>query len=591
MVAALLLSLAALQAQPDTAYFEQDVRYRIEARLDETDEVLRARARLHYGNRSTRRIDTLYFHLHLNAFRPNSAWARRDLQTDNRRFQDLGPREHAFERLRSVAIGDRTVQPIYPGAPDSTVVAIPLPEALGPGDSIIVNLDWEARPSTLPRRQGRRGRHYDFAQWYPRIAVFDRGGWQVQPLLPQGEFYGEFANFDVTLDLAADQVTGATGVPVEGDPGWQRVLSPTSPEPPDLRRDAYPPRPAESLGFLPATVEDNRKRVRWRADNVHHFAWSTNPAYVYEGGHFEDVSIHVLSQPGDTAWDEGVAVERTANALAFLDTIFGDYVWPQITNVHRIEGGGTEFPMMVMNGSAAEGLIMHEVAHNYVHGIFANNEWREGWLDEGFASFLTNWYHASRGADAAALWAGNLNAIRQFDRTGLSQPIALPSAEFRDFQMYGAMTYTKPALVFRMLRETIGEETFRRGLRAFYERNALNHVREADLRGAMESACACELNWFFEQWIHTTHTLDYRIESATTAVNSSGQWTTTVEIVRDGEAWMPVHVRAGDQTVLAESRERRQTVTITTSNRPSEVVLDPDNVLIDIAPGNNRKTI
>ena len=27
----------------------------------------------------------------------------------------------------------------------------------------------EARPSALPRRQGRRGRHYDFAQWFPKI--------------------------------------------------------------------------------------------------------------------------------------------------------------------------------------------------------------------------------------------------------------------------------------------------------------------------------------------------------------------------------------------------------------------------------------
>jgi len=410
-------------------------------------------------------------------------------------------------------------------------------------------------------------------------------------MLPQGEFYGEFASFDVTLDLAADQVTGATGVPVEGDPGWRNALANTSPGPPDLRRDAYAPRPAVSLGLLEDSPAIGRKHVRWRAEDVHHFAWSTNPAYIYEGGHFEDVAIHVLYQPGDTAWDEGVAVQRTADALAFLDTIFGDYPWPQITNVHRIEGGGTEFPMMVMDGSASEGLIMHEVGHNYVHGIFANNEWREGWLDEGFSSFLTNWYHASRGADAAALWAGNLDAIRQVDRARFSQPIGLPAAEFRDFAMYGAMTYTKPALVFRMLRDMIGDETFRRGLHIFYERHALNHVREADLRMAMEAACACELGWFFEQWIHTTNTLDYRVESATTVEGSPGQWTTTIEIVREGEAWMPVKVRVGSETVMADSRDPRQTITVTTATRPDEVVLDPDNVLIDIAPANNRRTI
>ena len=33
-------------------------------------------------------------------FRPNSAWARRELQLGNPRFQQLGPDEHAFERLK-----------------------------------------------------------------------------------------------------------------------------------------------------------------------------------------------------------------------------------------------------------------------------------------------------------------------------------------------------------------------------------------------------------------------------------------------------------------------------------------------------------
>ncbi|MGH7504371.1 MAG: M1 family metallopeptidase, partial [Longimicrobiales bacterium] len=437
-----ILLLAALAApQTDTAYFQQGIDYRIEARLDEDTDVLSGRARLRYANRSSERIDTLFFHLHLNAFRPNSAWARRDLEFDNRRFTDLGPDEHAFGRLKSVTVGGSEVVPLFPGAPDSTVVAIPLPEPLAPGDSTVVLIDWDARPSTLPRRQGRRGRQFDFAQWYPRIAVFDRGGWQVQPLMPQGEFYGEFGSFDVTLDVPADQVIGATGVPVEGDPGWMDAKAPGSADP-IYKRDAYAEKPADDLGFLADSPEPGRKRVRWRAEDVHHFAWSTNPEYIYEGGSFEDVAIHVLYQPGDTAWDDGVAVQRTANALAFYDTIFGDFSYPQLTNVHRIEGGGTEFPMMVMDGSAGEGLILHEVGHNYVHGIFGNNEWKEGWLDEGFSSFLTNWYFEEQGADPAELWGGSLERIREMERAGETQPISLPSADFRDFGTYNAMTYT-----------------------------------------------------------------------------------------------------------------------------------------------------
>ena len=159
----------------------------------------------------------------------------------------------------------------------------------------------------------------------------------MQPLLPQGEFYGEFAHWDVTLDLASDQVVAGTGVPVEGDPGWAGAAAVAGTQP-DYQRDAYGAvRPAESLGLLPASPAAGRKRVRFVADDVHHFAWTTNPDYVYEHGMHDDVAIHVLYQPGDTAWDDGIAVQRTAGALAFHESVYGPYPWPQITNVHRIE--------------------------------------------------------------------------------------------------------------------------------------------------------------------------------------------------------------------------------------------------------------
>jgi hypothetical protein len=580
----------AVQQAPDTAYFQQGLEYRIEATLDETTSVLSARARMHYTNRSRRRIDTLYFHLHLNAFRPNSAWARRELETGNRRFTDLGPSDFAYERLKSVTVGGGAVTPLFPGAPDSTVAAVPLPSPLGPGDVITVQIDWDARLSTLPRRQGRRGRHYDFAQWYPKLAVFDRGGWQVQPLMPQGEFYGEFAAFDVTLDLAADQVVGATGVPVEGDPGWMAKRAPGSAEP-QLRRDAYPAKTAEALGLLASTPANGRKRIRWRAENVHHFAWTTAPDYIHEGGAWGNVAIHVLYQPADTSWAGGVAVQRTASALAFLDTIFGPFPWPQLTNVHRIETGGTEFPMMVMDGSASEGLIMHEVGHNYVMGVLANNEWKQGWLDEGFTSFISSWYAERRGGDPRAIWRGALQAIRDMEKAGLTQPIALASAAFRDFNVYNAMTYTKPSLVYRMLRDVLGEETFRHGLRLYYERNQLRHVREEDFRAAMEQASGQDLRWFFLQWIHTTATLDYRVGTVSTRQLSDGAWETTVEVVRDGDAYMPVTLRVGTETRRLDSRAATQTVMVKTAAKPEDVVLDPDEILLDLDPDNNRGTV
>src|SRR3989441_9315575 len=90
-----------------------------------------------------------------------------------------------------------SLAPDYPYAPDSTIAHWRLPRPLAPGDSMEIAIQWRARPSTLPRRQGRQGRRFDFAQWYPKVVVYDKYGWEDHPLYPAGEFYGEFARYDV----------------------------------------------------------------------------------------------------------------------------------------------------------------------------------------------------------------------------------------------------------------------------------------------------------------------------------------------------------------------------------------------------------
>ncbi len=387
--AILLLPQQFAPASNPNHYWQQQVAYEISARLDEPRGVLSGTERIRYVNQSPDTLSTFSLHLYLNAFRPGSRWSDADSIEGRRRFNDLREPNFAFNHVRNVRIGGTRVVPIYPFTPDSTVVRFVLPQPLPPGDSVSVDLEWDARPSTVPRRQGRQGRRFDFAQWYPKVVVYDRYGWEEHPLYPAGEFYGEFATFLVDLDVPADQVIGATGVPVCGDPGWERANRNRS-RPIDYRRDYYGPEtpPAACDG-----AAAGRKIVRWYARDVHHFAISLNPDYRYEGGRYGNVAVHVLYQPGDeSTWGGNVAVERTATALAWLGQLYGPFAWPQITNVHRIEGGGTEFPMMIMNGSAEQGLIVHELGHNYTMGILANNEWREGWLDEGFTSFQTDWF-------------------------------------------------------------------------------------------------------------------------------------------------------------------------------------------------------
>ena len=572
----LLVALLALEdsravAPGDTTspYWQQQVAYRITASLDEAAGVLTGRERITYVNRSPDTLSEFFVHQYLNAFRPGSRWSAVDASEGRVRFQNMKDPDYAFERITHSNLMGQSAQPDYPFAPDSTIAHWALPRPLPPGDSLTIEIDWQARPSTLPRRQGRQGRRFDFAQWYPKVVVYDRYGWEAHPLYPAGEFYGEFATYDVTLDLAQDQVIGATGVPVCGDPGWEKARAvPESRV--DYQRDYYGRVPDDC-----APASPGRKTVRFRAEQVHHFAFSLNPDYVYEQGRYHDVVVHVLYQPADRAsWGGGIAVRRTETALGWLDSLYGPFAWPQITNVHRIEGGGTEFPMMVMNGGPGLGLILHEVGHNYTMGILANNEWREGYLDEGFTSFQTAWYEATHGIgdDYPDLEAGIL--LDDVDRW--SEPVSTVSERFRDFFLYNEMIYNKGELFFDELRYVVGDDTMRQILRIYYARWKLKHVDEDAFRAVCEEVSHQDLKWLFAEWLHATPLIDYELHKVERRRGTDGRWHVAVTVRRKGDGVMPLEI--GDKhhiyarTVGQAEVER---VEFTTDSSPGRLTLDP----------------
>jgi len=562
----------------DSTYWQQRVAYEILAAVDESSGVLSGNVRIKYVNQSPDTLRDFYVHQYLNAFRPGSRWAAADSAEQRVRFQHMKDPDYAFERITRGSLGI----PDYPYAPDSTIAHWRLQRPLAPGDSIVAEIVWQARPSTLPRRQGRRGRRFDFAQWYPKVVVYDKYGWEDHPLYPGGEFYGEFASYDVTLDLPADQVVGATGVPVSGDPGWERANANPG-VPVDYQRNWYrlsaigreQPDSRYPIADSHCGVAPGRKCVRFFADSVHHFAFSMNPDYRYEQGRYKDIVVHVLYQPGDSAtWGKGIAVQRTEMALGWLDSLYGKFAWPQITNVHRIEGGGTEFPMMIMDGSAGLGLIVHELGHNYTMGILANNEWREGFLDEGFTSFQTGWFFEAHGQGSE--YAGLERDILDWDLDRWSEPVSMISERYRDFATYNTMIYEKGQLFYEQLRYVVGDDVMRQILRTYYARYRLKHVDEAAFRTVAEEVSHQDLKWLFGQWLHGTPLIDYRLDKVQRRRLADGRWLTAVSISRQGDGWMPVEIGDKD-TIYARSsgQPERERMEFVTARKPGRLVLDP----------------
>ena len=261
--------------------------------------------------------------------------------------------------------------------------------------------------------------------------------------------------------------------------------------------------------------------------------------------------------------------------------------------------------MLVMDGRVRESLVVHEIGHIYFYGILANNELDEAWLDEGFTTFQTDWYKLTKYGDHGlqlpnwyerftpqyTILEDQRHRIFPMMRAGYGEAISTPAYEFEND--YYAMVYRKASLVLWALRYVVGEDTFDRILKQYFTEWQFKHINEERFKKVCEDVSGMDLDWFFEEWLHTRKLCDYRFAEMKTAVDPSGQgYLTQVRIEREGEIVMPLTIvftfdDGTTQTARIEGRLRTIKKTYDFPEKPAKAAINPNNEIMDISLHDN----
>ena len=557
-------------------YWQQQVDYEIRAALDPSSHMLAGTETISYRNNSPDTLEYFYLHLYPNAYRERTSQLIRDYMKGTlwfiiglpgswRGWMDVTGLEADGEAL------DFTVE--------GTLLRADLPRPLPPGGETVIEVAFTEKIRPVLGRAGYRGTHYTMAQWYPKMAVYDARGWHADQFR-MGEFYGEFGTFDVHITLPEEYVIVATGVPVSGDPGWNK-----------MRGGGHP----GSGGHPGADASESdgasgSKTVHFRAERVHDFAWAADPMFVVQDTMLNDVKVMSVYRPWRRTWADST-LTHTIRALEWLEEIAGPYPYPQVTVVECPIHGGMEYPMLAMNGYSDEGLVLHEVGHTYFYGALANDERREAWLDEGMTQFQTLWYMENRygpygkdGKGRRTIWEGLAEPIIDLHRRGFAERIATPVHEFENG--YHRMIYVKAPLFINALRYTMGDEVFRDCLRTFFDRWKFKHVDEHAFLSVCEEVSGLDLEEIFKQWLHTTKDCDYRMKRFNVEPEGD-QYRATVEIERKGELMMPLTLafrlkNGNTEPKRVDGMLRTIEGSYLFPAEPVSVAINPSNEILDI---------
>lgn len=555
--------------------------YNISAELDDGEHTLKVDYALEYTHRSEQAIPKIIFHLWANALGDKTS-------AFTQQVNDAGDRDFYFAKENQlggyrdlVFTSEGQTLEITPYQGMSDVVELQLPKVMEEGDVVQLSATYTLKIPEAFSRLGRGENAYQVSQWYPKPAVFDAEGWHPMPYLQWGEYYSEFATYDVKLTLPSDYLVAASG-----------VLT-TSAEKEKLKKYA--------AGGAFLSDAGSNKTLQFIGENIHDFAFFVDKTWKVELETFE-----VQGQPKE-AWtfyrpeNEAVwkgSAQKVRQAVEFMSEKVGLYPYKQASAVDAElkVGGGMEYPNVTVIGDVGgpqvlDQVLAHEVIHNWFYGMLANNERRYAWLDEGPTSYYEQRYmerYYGEKINSPVLptdhsgWQQNHLAYIVDARRSMDMPSDSPS-DAVDELGYGMAFYAKPQSAIKLLEAYYGADKVDLAFQDYYQKNKFTHVDAHKLKSSMNSAFQDDISWWFDQVIGSREVVDYCVQHAR---KSDKGW--KVRVSNKGSVKSPLFLGndLGEKQVFPGFTGQK-TLEVPFSAETKNVIIDPDRVSMDLNQNNN----
>ncbi len=207
--------------------------------------------------------------------------------------------------------------------------------------------------------------------------------------------------------------------------------------------------------------------------------------------------------------------KATPKMMEFYSTVLGvDYPWDKYAQVvvRDFVSGAMENTSATIHGEFVqrhkrelidypqEGIIAHELFHQWFGDLVSCESWANLALNEAFATYGEYlWVEHSKSAFDAQ--QNLLNKMNSYFREAQVKQVDFVRFDYnKKLDMFDGHTYSKGACILHQLRTAIGDEAFFEGLKRYLNLYAHKSAEMHQLRIIMEEVTGTDLNWFFNQW-------------------------------------------------------------------------------------------
>jgi aminopeptidase N len=258
------------------------------------------------------------------------------------------------------------------------------------------------------------------------------------------------------------------------------------------------------------------KVVRWLQDKPH-----VNYLIALAAGKFKKIESSYRNIPlafyTPTSHIEQAqnSFKDTADMIAFYEAEIGvPYPWDKYFQVVcedagggmentslTILGHGTLFTKETENIRSSQGLVAHELVHQWFGDYVTCKDWSHLWLNEGFATYYEDLYDGHKNGRDSMLYGLYQTARWMLTDERHDKPIVYRSYT-EAWEQFDYRSYSKGGWVLHMLRTELGEELFRKCIKTYLERHALSSVVTEDLNAVVEELSGRSFDRFFDQWVY-----------------------------------------------------------------------------------------